>query len=304
MEKIIAMIVNIIMFCTTNVSSAVMASIDDDYTITMKQDILALMVAYPETIKDVVVKDNKVYCITSNNKEILYDDKKEKSHDEKLSNADLQDALEQVYPLEMITSISPTNFEPGRIRCYPLLNEIYGYDQNSIEKNLTSLKYGYTNYRFNSKANANINLENALKVVMPLANSRSDIASILYPASGTYNYRTISGTGRLSPHAYAIAIDLKTDSRDYWKWTNAQQGLKRILEYPEDLVKAFENNYFVWGGKWNHFDTLHFEYRPEIILKAKYFTNYEKGTPWYTGAPETEEVKAYIEIIENSLKAR
>ena len=44
---------------------------------------------------------------------------------------------------------------------------------------------------------------------MPLAQSRNDIGAILYPASGTYNYRIISGTGRLSAHSYGIAIDLK-----------------------------------------------------------------------------------------------
>jgi hypothetical protein len=25
----------------------------------------------------------------------------------------------------------------------------------------------------------------------------------------------------------------------------------------------------VWGGKWWHFDTMHFEYRPELIAFAK-----------------------------------
>jgi len=25
----------------------------------------------------------------------------------------------------------------------------------------------------------------------------------------------------------------------------------------------------VWGGKWYHYDTMHFEYRPEILMNAK-----------------------------------
>jgi hypothetical protein len=35
---------------------------------------------------------------------------------------------------------------------------------------------------------------------------------------------------------------------------------------PAALVRAFERQGFVWGGKWLFFDTMHFEYRPEILL--------------------------------------
>jgi hypothetical protein len=31
-------------------------------------------------------------------------------------------------------------------------------------------------------------------------------------------------------------------------------------------VRAFESHGFVWGGKWLFFDTIHFEYRPELLL--------------------------------------
>lgn len=279
------------------------ASSDKDYITEMKQDILTLMLAYPDYIVrlDKTV-DDKVYCIMKSNKKIIYDDKTEKSHEEKLANPDLQDMLEQIYPLEKNTEIMDKNFDPGRARNYDLLNEVYGDSRQSIESNLTALKYGYTNYQFNSKNSATISLESALKELMPLAKSRSDIGSILYPASGTYNYRVISGTGRLSAHSYGIAIDLKSDSRDYWKWSSIEKGKSRLTEYPEDLVKAFENNNFVWGGKWGHFDILHFEYRPEIILKSKYFGNWNKNSKWYEGAPIDENTQKYIDLIEEKLQ--
>lgn len=274
-----------------------------EYNKIMKQDILTLMIAYPNFVKDIVKENDKVYCIMASGKKILYDDKKVKTHDEKLSNADLQDTLEQIYPLNMINNVMDKNFEPGRIRNYDLLNEIYGSSKYTIEKNLTPLKYGYTNYLFNSKNNANISLENTLKEIMPLAQSRNDVASILYPASGTYNYRIISGTGRLSAHSYGIAIDLKSDPRDYWKWSTPEKGKTRLLEYPKELVEAFENNNFVWGGKWGHFDILHFEYRPEIILKAKYFNNSSSEKPWYYGVPSDDKyIQNCIELIDKVLK--
>ena len=34
---------------------------------------------------------------------------------------------------------------------------------------------------------------------------------------------------------------------------------------PQAVIDAFEAEGFIWGGKWYHFDTIHFEYRPEIV---------------------------------------
>ncbi|WP_265937085.1 M15 family metallopeptidase [Aliarcobacter butzleri] len=28
----------------------------------------------------------------------------------------------------------------------------------------------------------------------------------------------------------------------------------------------FEKYGFIWGGRWYHFDTMHFEYRPELLV--------------------------------------
>jgi hypothetical protein len=31
------------------------------------------------------------------------------------------------------------------------------------------------------------------------------------------------------------------------------------------IVRVFERHGFIWGGRWRHYDTMHFEYRPELI---------------------------------------
>ena len=31
------------------------------------------------------------------------------------------------------------------------------------------------------------------------------------------------------------------------------------------IVEIFERHGFIWGGKWYHYDTMHFEYRPELL---------------------------------------
>ena len=38
---------------------------------------------------------------------------------------------------------------------------------------------------------------------------------------------------------------------------------------PWEIVEVFEKHGFVWGGKWYHYDTMHFEYRPEIIAASQ-----------------------------------
>lgn len=38
---------------------------------------------------------------------------------------------------------------------------------------------------------------------------------------------------------------------------------------PMQIVDAFERHGFTWGGRWNHYDTMHFEYRQELVAIAK-----------------------------------
>lgn len=271
----------------------------NDYDVNMKRDLLVLMMAYPEYAVN-VEKDSSghVYLVMKSGKKIFYDDKKTKNFDQKLNNGDLQDMLEQVYPLSSIEDIMEKDFDPGRVRVYSLLNEVYGSSKKAIEDNLVNVNS--INCRFNKNNGAAEALKNVMRELLPLAKGNSKISSCIYPLSGTYNHRVIAGTGRLSPHAFGNTIDLARDKRDYWKWASVEQGRQRLKSYPKEIVEIFEKNNFVWGGKWNHFDILHFEYRPEIILKARYFGEGNKNDgKWYEGVPiEDANIKNYIEKIE------
>lgn len=94
-----------------------------------------------------------------------------------------------------------------------------------------------------------------------------------------YNWRDIAGTQSRSNHAYGAAIDLVPASykgkTPYWLWAAQDQGswyrtawTRRWEPHPA-VVAAFEAEGFVWGGKWLLFDTIHFEYRPEILVLNK-----------------------------------
>lgn len=303
-KNVIKAVTLAVFFCMCLQVPVKSVSSEYNYGIEEKQDILCLMMAYPEYITD-VEKDNRgsVYIVMKSGKKILYDDKKDKNFQQKFQNPDLQDMMEQPYPLGAVDGAAEKDCDPGRIRVYSLLKEVYGGNRSSVESNLKMADLGYRRFQFNGNNRASISLENAMKELVPISRNRGDISKCLFPSSGTFNYRCISGTGMLSPHSFGIAIDLARDRRDYWKWVPREEGSLRIKEYPREIVEIFEKNNFVWGGKWSHFDTLHFEYRPEIILKARYFGNKKsKGSCWYEGVPlQNELIKNCIEKIDKKL---
>ncbi|WP_346917088.1 M15 family metallopeptidase [Clostridium sp.] len=276
---------------------------DTNYNITMKQDILTLMMAYPEYITGVEQSgEGRVFIITVSGKKILYDDKQSKDFNGKMDNADLQDILEDTYPLSMPDKLLDINRDPGRFRNYNLLNEVYGGSEREVSSNLIGVPSPYKNYQFNKNNGAAESLKNAMEELKQLSLGNAAVSSLLNPVNGTFNYRVISGTGKLSPHAYGIAIDINSNPSDYWKWATREAGEKRMLSYPKELIDVFEKNNFVWGGKWGHFDILHFEYRPEILIKARYFGEaFKEEMDWFGEVPRDEKIDNYISIIEGTL---
>nr|AGS53864.1 hypothetical protein [uncultured bacterium contig00094] len=87
-----------------------------------------------------------------------------------------------------------------------------------------------------------------------------------------WNWRSIADTNRRSNHSYGIAIDLLPKDLKgrltYWQWNKGIKKNKKAEYYlpPETVVRIFEEHGFIWGGKWDLIDTMHFEYRPEILL--------------------------------------
>lgn len=274
------------------------------YLVTMKRDILCLMMAYPGYITGVEQKtDGSVQILMKSGKYILYDDKKTKSLEQKINNPDLQDMMEQIYPLTGITSLMDEDYDPGRVRVYALLKEVYGGSREQIQSNLISVRFGYGSCLFNRNNRAADALKSVGKDLILLAEKRQGIHAFAFPVSGTFNYRLIAGTGLLSPHSFGTAVDLKVDKRDYWKWASREQGQRRLSSYPVEIVQVFEKNGFIWGGKWGHFDIMHYEYRPELILKSRYFADKPaSGGQWYEGVPTADDMaRKGIELIDNVL---
>ena len=55
----------------------------------------------------------------------------------------------------------------------------------------------------------------------------------------------------------------------YWRWDPPARLATFQRDWPVEIVEAFERHGFIWGGKWWHYDTMHFEYRPELLLYAR-----------------------------------
>ena len=92
-----------------------------------------------------------------------------------------------------------------------------------------------------------------------------------------WNWRNISASQSRSFHAYGAAIDIlpRTQRGEiYWQWTSQHTPdwwtvpYSRRYHPPQEVIGAFEAFGFVWGGKWLFYDTMHFEYRPEVILMS------------------------------------
>jgi len=274
-------------------------STDYNYETNLKQDIFSLMMAYPEHIVDIEVVDNSiVYFSLKSGGKILYDN----NQSDKMTNPDLKSMMEQRYILHSIDKLMPQEYNPGRIRVYPLLKEVYGANQYEIEKNLSGVKVGSNFHRFNDNNNGANHLKSAISELNTLAEKNPRLWAYIYPIGGAYNFRYIAKTSRLSPHAFGIAIDLASSKDDYWQWASRTAGEKRIRNYPKEIVDVMERNHFVWGGKWGQFDILHFEYRPEIIMKAMYFSNETKDV-WFENLPASNmAVSELICLIEDRLQ--
>lgn len=88
-------------------------------------------------------------------------------------------------------------------------------------------------------------------------------------SSGTFLWRKVRGANRQSAHSYGMTIDIGVTKSDYWLWKNPKKSETDHIVYanrfPKELVLIFEKHGFIWGGRWYHYDTMHFEFRPEIL---------------------------------------
>lgn len=119
-------------------------------------------------------------------------------------------------------------------------------------------------------------LKNVEKKIQEIKD-KPDVAAFLsnLKSADAYHWREIIQTSRKSFHAYGIAVDILPRrlyrKAIYWSWEKDKLGDKWMLVPlekrwmpPEEVIKIFESEGFIWGGYWAIYDNMHFEYHPEL----------------------------------------
>lgn len=224
-----------------------------------------LLAAYPDFLS--AYQDNAVRW--QDGTVMLFDDGRVKSFQERLDDADLEDQLSLTYPVGAASFVPPApDDDPGRIRFEPLFKKMYGASRKAVEANLTTIIWLPRSSGQRIKISKINGIDKKLQAVSDeLDRLPAALKQYVDTPAGTYNWRPIAGTERLSAHSFGIAIDINAKQGDYWRWQGANTAPTYRNRIPREIVEIFEKHGFIWGGKWYHYDTLHFEYRPELLAQ-------------------------------------
>jgi hypothetical protein len=181
-----------------------------------------------------------------------------------IRGAAILDMFRSPYPRGSMDSPPTFDADPGRVRDRAFFAKMYGdCRRGEVEPRLVPIiwlqkTWGHA-VRVTSVNGVARHLEAVSREIddMPAA-----IKRFAWPLGGTYTCRAVADTGEPSLHGAGAAIDINVALSDYWFWRRSTIYVNRI---PPEIVAAFERHGFIWGGKWFHFDTMHFEYRPELL---------------------------------------
>ncbi|MDU1903593.1 MAG: M15 family metallopeptidase [Dysgonomonas sp.] len=221
-----------------------------------------LLKSYPDNVHSY---DGK-YLLLRDNVKLLYDETTEKTEDELLNNPSVSDMFKQPYVKGK--HIPSKGEDPGRIRSESLMKAMYGTTAKDVQNNLTTIVWCPKLVGEKIRISKINNIHIQLQKVSEELDRHLELKKYLENAT-TFNWRIIKGTNRLSTHSFGTAIDLNVKYSNYWQWdcrcTKEDVDLKYKNQIPQLIIDIFEQHGFIWGGKWYHYDTMHFEYRPELL---------------------------------------
>ncbi|MDB5137909.1 MAG: hypothetical protein JWP37_4512 [Mucilaginibacter sp.] len=225
-----------------------------------------LIKCYP----DFIVGFANNHLILKDGSKLLWDDGiKNKSVKNLLKKPDVKDMFNQTYTTGVLKSIPPKNFDPGRIRSEPFFMKMYGSTEKEVKQHLTEITWCPKLIGQKVTVTKVNGIDKKLIQISKELDEHPELKKYLTNIGGTFTWRNINGTNRHSMHSFGMTIDINAAYSDYWQWsckcTNEDADVKYRNRIPRMIVDIFEKNGFIWGGKWYHFDTMHFEYRPELI---------------------------------------
>jgi hypothetical protein len=219
-----------------------------------------LVRSYPDFI---VGRDGNALLLKDGQRFAVSDGRADKSFEEMLTQPDIDDMFYAPYPAGAAALAPAKDFDPGRVRFAPLFDAMYGNcRRGEVEPKLRRIAW-LPRHGGGAVSITTVNgVDRALEAVSAALDAlpQTDM-TYLIPNSGTYNCRAIAGSPAPSAHGWGIAIDMNSARSDYWRWS----GKAWRNRVPADVVAVFERHGFIWGGRWDHYDTMHFEYRPELL---------------------------------------
>jgi len=233
--------------------------------------IRALRAGYPEDFVGVAIAPHApVQMLFATGASFPYDDGRSKTFEQQLDAPDVKDMFSQVYPLTNPTDRMGGISILGGFRIEAMFMAIYGENEATVAKNCGQVDFCGNQVVFNRRNGAAEALRAVSAELTELSKTHPEIRTYVQDLGGTFNWRKIAGTDHLSNHSFGTAIDLNVKKSAYWRWqpASAMSTFSR-LDFPQPIIEAFERHQFIWGGKWYHFDTMHFEYRPGLFAYAR-----------------------------------
>jgi hypothetical protein len=240
-------------------------------TTSIPAGLIKLKKAYPDFIES--IGDN--YLIWKDGTKMVYDNKQTydikhiDGYEELLNNADLEDQMSMDYPKGRNYKIPVFNFDPGRVRNEEFFRKMYGDKPEDIQKNIVEVKW------LPKTANKTINvtsvngIDKKIAAISDELEKLPELAKYIDNPGDSFSIRLVGYSNRLSMHSFGIVLDINNNYLDFWIYNRPVHGSTMDIQYrnniPMEIVEIFEKYGFIWGGKWYHFETIHFEYRPELL---------------------------------------
>ena len=224
-----------------------------------------LVRAYPEALSG---HDGKQIFWRDGTAMPVDDGIEDKSFEQRLRGASILDQLRLPYPLG--ASAAPAaNADPGRFRNEAFFRKMYGdCHTGAVQRNLVTITWLPRSWGKAVQVTRINGVADRLKEVSAdIDKLEPAIKAAAFPSAGVLSCRPVADTGKMSMHGYAAAIDLNLRYSDYWLWAGRGKSIPYKNRMPQAIVDIFERHGFIWGGKWYHYDTMHFEYRPELLAR-------------------------------------
>lgn len=153
--------------------------------------------------------------------------------------------------------------------------------QRSVERHI--VRHRFLGYGVNAHERLREPFARVEQRILEMAKTDEEVKKFLDTLANVdgYNWRPIRDSGKRSFHSIGIAIDVLPErwghKNIYWAWRRDIDPdnwmllpLDRRWMPPLAVIDIFEDEGFIWGGKWTIWDNMHFEYHPELVLYRKF----------------------------------